>query len=80
MISSKKPPLKLQSKILPVPLLLNSRPAFFRGNGFLPQKRSGFTGKGEVWAAARFWGFLLKGGGLYPRLKSRNLFTLSHTK
>ena len=60
-ISSKKPPLNLPSKILSVPLLLNGRPTFSRGNGFLPKKCSGFTGKGEAWATARFWGCLLRG-------------------
>lgn len=80
MISSKKPPLSLQSKILSVSLLLNSRPTFSRRNGFLPKKHSGFRGKGEVLATARFWGPLLRGRSLYPSLKSRNLFTSSNTK
>lgn len=61
-------------------LLLNSRPAFSRRNGFLPNKCCSFTGKGEAQATARFGGCLLRGGGLYPSLKSRHLFTPSHAK
>lgn len=69
----------LRPKYFPC-LLLNSRPAFSRGNGFLPKKCCSFTGKGEAQATARFGECLLRDGGLYPNLKSRHLFTLSHTK